>query len=106
MSEQSEFRGFTKETVAFFRGLKKNNNREWFEAHRDVYETHVLAPAKALVVDMGRRLKEISPDIVAVPRSNKSLFRLNYDTRFSSDKSPYKPNLGLYFWEGPRSRRG
>ena len=104
MSDQSEFRGFSRETVAFFRGLKKNNNREWFEAHRDVYESHVLAPAKAFVVDMGRRLKEISPDIVAVPRINKSIFRLNRDTRFSSDKSPYKPNLGLYFWEGPRSR--
>src|SRR4030042_462972 len=104
MSDQSEFRGVSRETVAFFRGLKKNNNREWFGAHRDVYESHVLAPAKAFVVDMGRRLKEIPPEIVAVPRINKSIFRLNRDTRFSSDKSPYKPNLGLYFWEGPRSR--
>jgi uncharacterized protein (TIGR02453 family) len=53
---------------------------------------------------MGRRLKEISPNIVSVPRINKSIFRLNRDTRFSLDKTPYKPNLGLYFWEGPRSR--
>jgi uncharacterized protein (TIGR02453 family) len=104
MSDQFEFRGFSKETVAFFRGLKKNNSRDWFESHRDIYENHVLAPAKAFVVAMGRRLKEISPNIVAVPRINKSIFRLNRDIRFSLDKSPYKPNLGLYFWEGPRSR--
>jgi len=55
-------------------------------------------------VALGRRLKEISPHIVAVPKINKSIFRLNRDTRFSLDKAPYKPNLGLYFWEGPRSR--
>jgi len=104
MSELFEFRGFSRETIAFFRGLKKNNNRDWFESHRDVYENSVLSPAKAFVVSMGRRLKDISPHILAVPRINKSIFRLNRDTRFSLDKSPYKPNLGLYFWEGPRSR--
>jgi uncharacterized protein (TIGR02453 family) len=104
MSNPSEFRGFSQETVAFFRGLKRNNNRQWFETHRDIYESHVLAPAKAFVVAMGRRLREISPDIVAIPKINKSIFRLNRDTRFSRDKSPYKPNLGLYFWEGPRPR--
>jgi uncharacterized protein (TIGR02453 family) len=104
MAETSGFHGFSRETIVFFRGLKKNNNREWFESHREVYESHVLDPAKAFVAAMGRRLKEISPHIVAVPRINKSIFRLNRDTRFSLDKSPYKPNLGLYFWEGPRSR--
>src|SRR4030042_295792 len=104
MSDQFEFRGFSRETVSFFRGVKKNNSRDWFESHRDVYENHVLSPAKAFVVAMGRRLKEISPNILAVPRINKSIFRLNRDTRFSLHKSLYKPNLGLYFWEGPRSR--
>jgi uncharacterized protein (TIGR02453 family) len=41
---------------------------------------------------------------MAVPKVNKSIFRLSRDTRFSSDKSPYKPNLGIFFWEGPRPR--
>ena len=104
MSDVSKFRGFSKETVAFFRGLKRNNSRDWFESHREIYQIHVLEPAKAFVVAMGLRLKEISPDIVAAPKVNKSIFRLNRDTRFSLDKSPYKPNLGIYFWEGPRSR--
>jgi uncharacterized protein (TIGR02453 family) len=104
MSAESEFLGFSKQTVAFLRGLKKNNSWEWFEVHREIYEEHVLGPAKAFVVALGARLKEISPNIVAVPRINKSIFRLNRDTRFSLDKSPYKPNLGIYFWEGPRPR--
>ncbi len=104
MKEQTAFQGFSKETVSFFRGLKKNNTRPWFEEHREMYEKHVLEPSKAFVIALGARLKEISPRIIAAPKINRSLFRLNRDTRFSPDKSPYKPNLGIYFWEGTRSR--
>jgi uncharacterized protein (TIGR02453 family) len=104
LNPASAFSGFTKETVSFFRNLKKNNNRDWFVTNRGSYEEHVLAPAKAFVAGMGPRLKTISANIVAAPKVNKSIFRLNRDTRFSTDKSPYKPNLGIYFWEGPLSR--
>jgi uncharacterized protein (TIGR02453 family) len=98
------FLGFTKETVSFLQRLRKNNARDWFEANRGVYTKHVLKPAKSFVSAMGPRLKRISPNIVAAPKVNKSIFRLNRDTRFSPDKSPYKPNLGIYFWEGPGAR--
>ncbi|OGD18831.1 MAG: hypothetical protein A2Y69_06225 [Candidatus Aminicenantes bacterium RBG_13_59_9] len=104
MAEDHGFPGFSRETIAFLRGLKKNNTRDWFESHRKNYNDFVLEPAKAFVVAMGLRLKEILPNIVAAPKINKSIFRLNRDTRFSPDKSPYKTNLGIYFWEGPRSR--
>ncbi len=104
MNEQKAFQGYSKETVTFFKGLRKNNNREWFEGHREIYEKHVLEPSKTFVVALGARLRKISPRIIAAPKINKSLFRLNRDTRFSLDKSPYKPNLGIYFWEGRRSR--
>ncbi len=104
MNPAGTFSGFTKETVSFFRKLKKYNTRDWFEANREVYREHVLEPAKAFITAMGPGLKKISPNIVAAPKVNKSIFRLNRDTRFTADKSPYKPNLGLYFWEGPLSR--
>jgi uncharacterized protein (TIGR02453 family) len=104
MIEADAFHGFTGETVSFFRKLKRNNHRDWFEKNRGTYEKHVLEPAKAFVAAMGPRLRGISPNIVASPKVNKSIFRLNRDTRFSPDKSPYKPNLGIYFWEGPLSR--
>jgi uncharacterized protein (TIGR02453 family) len=104
MNEEKAFQGFSKATIDFFSRLKKNNSREWFESHREVYDLEVLEPAKAFVVAMGARLRKILPRITAVPRINKSIFRLNRDTRFSSDKSPYKPNLGIYFWEGTRPR--
>jgi uncharacterized protein (TIGR02453 family) len=63
-----------------------------------------MQPSKAFVLAMGDKLRAHVPDIVAVPKINKSLFRINRDTRFSPDKSPYKTNMGIFFWEGDRSR--
>ena len=63
-----------------------------------------MAPAKLFVTAMGERLRRIAPHIVAVPKVNKSIFRINRDTRFSLDPAPYKTNLGLYFWDGVRPR--
>jgi uncharacterized protein (TIGR02453 family) len=100
----SEFNGFSKDTVEFFKGLKENNSREWFEAHRQIYESQVMEPAKTFVTAMGARLKELVPRLNAIPKINKSIFRLNRDTRFSTDPTPYKTNLGIYFWEGGGSR--
>jgi uncharacterized protein (TIGR02453 family) len=104
MADQTSFSGFTKETVRFYTALRRNNNRPWFEAHRETYERHVIAPAKLFVTAMGERLRSIVPGLVAVPAVNKSIFRINRDTRFSLDPAPYKTNLGLYFWDGARSR--
>ncbi len=104
MKDDTAFPGFTKETVRFFTALRRNNNREWFEKNRPVYEAHVMAPARLFVTAMGAKLKTIAPRIVAVPQVNKSIFRINRDTRFSLDPSPYKTNLGIYFWDGSRPK--
>ena len=88
MSDAAAFSGFTKQTVRFYADLGKNNNKPWFEDHRAVYEAHVLAPARLFVTAMGVRLKTVVPGIVAVPAVNKSIFRINRDTRFSLDPSP------------------
>jgi len=104
MADGTVFSGFTKETVRFFTALRKNNNKEWFERNRETYDKHVMGPAKLFVTAMGARLKAIAPRVVAVPKVNKSIFRINRDTRFTLDPSPYKTNLGIYFWDGARSR--
>lgn len=100
----TSFKGFSRKMVDFFTSLEKNNNKEWFESHRKDYETFVMEPSKAFVEAMGERLKVFSSDIIAVPKVNKSLFRIHRDTRFSPDKSPYKTYLGIFFWEGVRPR--
>ena len=100
----SNFKGFPKEMMTFFNALTKNNDKAWFDAHKKEYETHVKRPSEDFVVAMGEKLKQLSPRIMAIPRVNQSLFRVNRDTRFSNDKSPYKTNLGIWFWEGNRKR--
>mgnify|MGYP003578538210 CR=1 FL=1 len=40
---------FTRKTVSFLRGLKRNNNRDWFKARKDEYDAHVRGPMVALL---------------------------------------------------------
>jgi uncharacterized protein (TIGR02453 family) len=100
MKSETAFSGFTKKTIGFFRGLEKNNTKDWFDQNRDVYDGDVMSPAMGFVKELGEKLKSISPGIVADPRRDKSIFRLNRDTRFGTNKQPYKTHLGIYFWEG------
>lgn len=104
MTTPAQFQGFFPETVTFFRSLKRNNTRDWFGKNKETYHTHVLEPAKAFVTDLGARLRSVSPEIIAVPKLNRSIFRIYRDTRFSPDKSPYKTHLALFFWEGVKPR--
>jgi len=96
----STLKDFPKRSAAYLNKLSKNNNREWFEANRDLYNSDLLEPCAQFVVEMGDRLQDIDPDIVAIPKVDKSIFRLHRDVRFSKDKTPYKTNAGLYFWNG------
>lgn len=95
------FKGFSIENLQFLEGLSSHNNRSWFEENRSVFDKIVMPEAQDFVVAMGSRLAEISNDIVADPRTDRSIFRIHRDTRFSKDKSPYKTHLALVFWEGP-----
>jgi uncharacterized protein (TIGR02453 family) len=90
---------FTPATFRFLRALKRNNRRDWFHAHKAQYEEHVKAPALRLITDIADPLRTISPQLVASPRAvGGSLFRIHRDTRFSSDKKPYKTHVGLSFY--------
>lgn len=95
---------FTPDTYRFFEDLKNNNSKEWFEANRHRWNDDVLKPAEAFILATGARLKEFAPDIIAIPKIDKSIFRIHRDVRFSKNKEPYKTNLGIYFWEGNRPK--
>jgi len=98
------FEGFDKRTLTFFRELNRHNNRPWFTEHKGEYERYVLAPAQGFVTAMGAKLATIAPGVQAIPKINKSIFRIYRDTRFSKDKTPYKPHVGMLFWEGPLAK--
>jgi uncharacterized protein (TIGR02453 family) len=85
---------FTRDTFRFLKDLEKNNDREWFAAHKKRYEEHLKDPALRIIAAFAPELKKISPHFMATPRS---LFRIHRDTRFSKDKSPYKTHVGIHF---------
>ena len=86
---------FTPAALRFFRGLAKNNNKEWFEAHRADYEGEVREPMRDLIGEMNARFTKFAPEIGGDPK--RSMFRINRDIRFSSDKSPYKTHAACWF---------
>jgi uncharacterized protein (TIGR02453 family) len=87
--------GFRPAALTFLRRLKRNNQRDWFQEHRDAYDHDLMAPLRQLVEEMDVRFARFAPEIVGHPK--RSVFRIYRDTRFSKDKSPYKTNAGLWF---------
>ena len=94
---------FTRAALSFFRGLERNNNKQWFEAHRAEYEAEVRAPMRALIDEMNAHFARFAPEIAGDPK--RSMFRINRDTRFSRDKSPYKTHAACWFSHRRASHR-
>jgi uncharacterized protein (TIGR02453 family) len=91
-------RYFTPKLFAYLTDLSENNDREWFKAHQDEYERYVREPALDFINDFAKPLESISPNFVADSRKvGGSLFRIQRDTRFAKDKTPYKENTGMQF---------
>jgi len=89
---------FSEELIDFLVGLSANNEREWFNARKDVYETVLREPALEYIRQVGGPLADISPHIRASDRKQGgSLMRIYRDVRFSRDKSPYTTNVGIQF---------
>lgn len=95
------FPGFPKEAAAFFRGLARNNHRDWFLPRKPVFEEKVKEPMRQLVAALNGEMKRFAPLHVTDP--DKSIYRIYRDTRFSKDKKPYKEHLAAYF---PRQGMG
>jgi uncharacterized protein (TIGR02453 family) len=95
--EERKFNGFSPETLKFLRGLKVNNNKSWFEAHRKDYEKYVLDPLRDLVTDLGDFMLDIDSRFEITPAVNKTISRIYRDTRFSKDKSPFRSTVWFTF---------
>src|SRR5258706_8585651 len=86
---------FTADTLKFLRALKRNNRREWFNAHRDDYEAHVRQPMTAIVERLAHDFRAFAPELGASPK--QSMYRIYRDTRFSENKAPYKTHVAAVF---------
>jgi len=100
-----EFNGFPETALPFLKKIHNNNNKEWFSAHKLEYETAILNPSRAFVVEMGEHLQALVPTINAEPKINKSLYRIYRDSRrMGANKMPIKERIGVIFWQGNNKR--
>lgn len=81
-------------TFQFLKHLSSNNNRDWFNVHKEQYDL-----AKENVEDfIGELLAKMNAhDDIETPSAKKSLYRIYNDVRFSKDKTPYAPRFAGYF---------
>jgi uncharacterized protein (TIGR02453 family) len=89
--------------LEFLKLIKKNNNREWFNAHKERYLNEyndIVAFADALLLKMNEH------DVIENPTGKKCLHRIYRDTRFSKEKTPYKTNWSGGFKRATKQRRG
>ena len=89
---------FSKEFIKFFKELKKNNHKEWFDANRKRYEKEVKIPFQIFIDEMIGRINADDPEIRI--EAKDAIFRINRDIRFSKDKTPYKTQVSAIISAG------
>ena len=89
------FQGFSPEAMAFLRGLARHNKREWFQPRKAVYEEQVKLPMRELVEALNGAMTSFAPEYSTDP--DKAIYRIYRDTRFSTDKTPYKTHIAASF---------
>lgn len=91
----TRFPGFPPEALDFFRELRNNNHRDWFQPRKALYEEQVKRPMRELVEALNRALAPFAPEYATDP--DKAVYRIYRDTRFSPDKTPYKDHIAASF---------
>ena len=85
-------------TLSFLKKLSRNNNKAWFDANREKYDT-VKVDFEFFVQEIINKHSKVDTDLQGL-EAKKCIFRINRDVRFSKDKSPYKQNLGASMSRG------
>lgn len=80
----------TRDTIAFLAGLRANNDRTWFEAHKDQYQAHVKHAGDAFASALAHSLEAATSEA-----HQYRVFRIHRDVRFSKDKTPYNAHLHI-----------
>lgn len=90
------FQGFSKQALTLLGQLEKNNQREWFAQHKQQFETELHVPMVQLVSLLSEELRLWDADYVP-ENPRRAIYRIYRDTRFSSDKTPYKTHIAAQF---------
>lgn len=94
----------TPTTLSFLKSLKKNNNRDWFQANKDKHDaakTEFENFIEKLIKEIVKFDKKI-----AGQKAKDCVFRIYRDVRFSKDKSPYKTHFGAFITTKGKNSNG
>lgn len=94
---------FTKDNFNFLEKLRKNNNRDWFNANKEEYLSQhqdMIAFADDLLIEINKH------DNIETPTGKKCLYRIYRDVRFSKNKAPYKTHWAGGFKRATKQLRG
>src|SRR5579863_1044444 len=86
---------FRPEALTFLRNLARHNDRDWFTPRKPIFEVELKEPMLAIVRKITDAMIDFAPNHVRP--AEKSLFRIYRDTRFSSDKRPYKSHVAAWW---------
>ena len=92
--EKMHFQLYKEDIFQFLKDLAANNNREWFQGHKDEY-LKAQKEFEELLTAIIARISLFDESIVGI-QAKDCTYRIYRDTRFSSDKTPYKIHLGGY----------
>jgi uncharacterized protein (TIGR02453 family) len=82
------FKGFTNKTVDFAWGIRLNNNREWFNEHKEAYLSDFYRPMQELAQEVWQRVEKSLPEGTHI-----HLSRIYRDVRRAHGRGPYKDSL-------------
>ncbi|MEG1548124.1 MAG: DUF2461 domain-containing protein [Clostridia bacterium] len=98
---ESSFNGFSPDTYMFLMELAFNNDKAFFSANKERYNTYVKAPLTLMAQELAPVMIEIDPDFNF--RLTSVISRIYRDTRFSKNKLPYRDHAWLcYKYPGER----
>jgi len=92
-----------KDSLEFLKDLSQNNNREWFNKHKERYieaQSNIVVFIDALIVEMNKH------DHIETKSGKNSIFRIYKDVRFSKDKTPYNTHWSGSLKRATRKLRG
>ena len=82
---------FTGDTFRFFQDLGRHNKKSWMDANRERYQDCVVRTFRRLLDVMAPTVLALDSRFDTAARGGQNFSRINRDTRFAKDKTPYPP---------------
>lgn len=89
-----------KNILSFLEALAQNNNRDWFNDHKKLYQESLESFREFIGVILNG-VSQVDPTIGDL-EAKDCIFRIYKDIRFSKDKTPYKTHFGGWMAKGGR----